>query len=64
MFYGGYAMKSNNALIGLSILFFVFAVVFSVLFWADVTLMAKIGLFVLGFGSGVTAGQGFVRRRV
>jgi hypothetical protein len=55
-------MKSNNALIGLSILFFVFAVAFSVLFWAEVPLLAKIGLFVLGFGSGVTAGQWIVRR--
>ena len=57
-------MKSNNALIGQSILFFVFAVVFSVLFWADVPLAAKIGLFVLGFVSGMMGGQWFVRRRV
>jgi hypothetical protein len=57
-------MKSNNALIGLSILFFVLAVAFSILFWADVPLVVKIGLFVLGFGSGVTAGQWFIRRRV
>jgi hypothetical protein len=61
---GGFTMKSNNALIGLSILFFVFAVVFSVLFWADVPLAAKIGLFVLGFVSGMMGGQWFVRRRV
>ena len=55
-------MKSNNYLIGLSILFLVFAVAFSVLFWADVSLAVKIGFFVLGFGSGVTAGQWLVRR--
>jgi hypothetical protein len=55
-------MKSNNYLIGLSILFFVLAVAFSFLFWADVSLAAKIGLFALGFGSGVTAGIWFVRR--
>jgi hypothetical protein len=55
-------MKSNNYLIGLSILFFVFAVAFSFIFWADVSLAAKIVFFVLGFGSGVTAGQWFVRR--
>jgi hypothetical protein len=61
---GGLAMKSNNYLIGLSILFFVFAVAFSILFWADVSLMAKIGCYVLGIGSGVTAGQWFVRRSV
>jgi hypothetical protein len=55
-------MKSNNYLIGLSILFFVLAVVFALVFWADVSLVAKIGCFVLGFGSGVTAGQWFARR--
>ncbi|MDY7077548.1 MAG: hypothetical protein SXV54_11565 [Chloroflexota bacterium] len=54
-------MKSNH-LIALSILFLVFAAVFSVLFWVDVSLAAKIGLFALGFGSGVTAGQWFARR--
>jgi hypothetical protein len=59
---GGIAMKSNNILIGMSILFFVFAAAFSLIFWADVSLVVKIGLFVLGFGSGVTAGQWFVRR--
>jgi hypothetical protein len=55
-------MKSNNILIGLSILFFLLAAVFALVFWADVSLVAKIGLFVLGFGSGVTAGQWFARR--
>jgi hypothetical protein len=59
---GGLAMKSNNYLIGLSILFFVFAAALSLMFWADVSLAAKIGLFVLGLGSGVTAGIWFVRR--
>jgi hypothetical protein len=55
-------MKSNNYLIILSILFFVLAGGFSVVFWGDISLTAKIGLFVLGFGSGVTAGQWFARR--
>jgi hypothetical protein len=59
---GGLAMKSNNYLIILSILFLVLAGGFSVVFWGDVSLVAKIGLFVLGFGSGVTAGQWFARR--
>jgi len=59
---GDLVMKSNNYLIGLSILFLVLAVAFSVVFWADVSLVAKIGMFVLGFGSGVTAGQWFARR--
>jgi hypothetical protein len=55
-------MKSSNYLIGLSILFFVFAASFSVVFWGDVSLAAKIGFFVLGFGSGVTAGQWLAKR--
>ena len=55
-------MKSNNILIGLSILFFVLAAAFSLVFWADVSLAVKIAFFVLGFGSGVTAGQWFARR--
>jgi hypothetical protein len=55
-------MKSNNYLIVLSIVFLVFAGGFSVVFWGDVSLVAKIGLFVLGFGSGVTAGQWFAKR--
>ena len=55
-------MKSNNYMVSLSILFFVLAVAFSLVFWADVSLVAKVGLFVLGFGSGVTAGQWFARR--
>ena len=55
-------MKSNNTPIGLSFLFFVLAVAFSLVFWADVSLVVKIAFFVLGFGSGVTAGQWFARR--
>jgi hypothetical protein len=55
-------LKSNNYLIGLSILFFVFAAAFSVVFWGDVSFAAKVGFFALGFGSGVTAGQWFARR--
>jgi hypothetical protein len=55
-------MRSNNNLIILAIVFFVFAAGFSVVFWEDVSLAAKIGLFVLGFGSGVTAGQWFARQ--
>ena len=55
-------MRSSNMLIGLSIMFFVFAAAFSVIFWADVSWGVKIAFFVLGFGSGVTAGQWFARR--
>jgi len=46
-------MKLNNYLIGLSILFFVFAAAFSVVFWGDISLVAKVGFFALGFVSGL-----------
>ena len=55
-------MKRSNNLLGLSIMFFVFAVVFSIILWPDISLAAKIGLFVFGFGSGAAAGQWFARR--
>ena len=55
-------MKSNQSLIVISIVFFVFAVVLSMVIWSDVSLAAKIGFFALGFGSGVTAGSWIVRR--
>lgn len=55
-------MKASSYLVALSIMFFVFAVAFSVVFWRDVSLAAQIGLFVLGFGSGVTAGQWLAKR--
>ena len=48
-------MKRNNNFLGLSIMFFVFAAAFSIIFWSDVSLAAQIGLFALGFGSGVMA---------
>jgi hypothetical protein len=55
-------MKSSSYLIGLSILIFVLAVAFSLVFWPSVSLAAKIAFFILGFGSGVAAGQWFARR--
>ena len=55
-------MKSRNVMISLSIMFFIFAAAFSVVFWEDVLLVAKAVFFVLGFGSGVTAGQWFAKR--
>jgi hypothetical protein len=55
-------MKSSSYLIGGSILFFVLAVAVSLVFWPGVPLAAKIALFVLGFASGVTAGQWIAKR--
>jgi len=47
-------MSSGRNMLALAMMFFVFAVVFSIVFWPDVSIAAKIGMFVLGFGSGVT----------
>jgi hypothetical protein len=56
-------MKDNQQLLIAAILFFVFAVVFSLVLWDDVSLAAKIGMFALGFGSGVTTGGWLALRR-
>ena len=50
-------MKSNNVLIGSFHPVFVLRWPSRLVFWVYVSLVAKIGFFVLGFGSGVTAGQ-------
>jgi len=55
-------MKANNRMIGVSIMFLLFAAAFSIIFWDDVSLAPKIGYFVTGFGSGVAAGVWFARR--
>lgn len=49
-------MKYRNGQFALALMFFVFAVVFSVLFWAEVSIAVKVGLFAFGFGSGVMFG--------
>ena len=38
-------------------MFLLIAVALSVVIWNDVSLTAKIGFFVFGFGSGITAGR-------
>jgi hypothetical protein len=55
-------MKSSNAFLGLAIMFLVFAAVFSVVLWNDVSLAAKIAFFALGFGSGIATGQWIAKR--
>jgi hypothetical protein len=55
-------MGSGNNLAVIAILFFVFAAAFSVIFWEDASAAAKIGMFVLGFGSGSAFG-GWVTKR-
>jgi len=56
-------MKSNNTLVGMSLMFLVLAVATSVVIWGDVSSAAKIGMFAFGFGSGVTVGALVVSRR-
>ena len=55
-------MRSGKNLLGVAIMFLVFAVVFSIVFWSDVSTAAKIGMFVLGFGSGGAFG-GWLSKR-
>jgi hypothetical protein len=55
-------MKSNNALVGTAILFLILATVSSVVIWSEVGSAVKIGMFALGFGSGIAVGTLIARR--
>ena len=55
-------MKSNDLLLGVSILFIIFAVVFALVIWKDTSLSAILAFFATGFGSGAAAGSWFARR--
>ena len=55
-------MKTRNGMLALAIMFFVFAAGFSVIFWGEVSLAAKIGLYALGVSSGLMLG-GWVSQR-
>lgn len=55
-------MKSNNALIATALLFLLMAVTTSVVLWGDVSSPVKIGMFALGFSSGIAAGTLIARR--
>ena len=46
-------MKSNNAIVGIALLFLVLAMAASVTLWSDVSSPVKIGMFAFGFGSGM-----------
>ncbi len=50
-------MKSNNVFLGLSIMFLVIAIAFSLVIWKDTSLSSKIAFFACGFGSGILAGR-------
>jgi hypothetical protein len=54
--------KSNRNLFVIAIMFFIFAAVFSVVFWPEVSLAVKIAMFAFGFGSGIALGGWFSKR--
>ena len=56
-------MKSNTFVVGIGLLFLLFATVASITLWADVSSPVKIGMFAFGFGSGVAVGTLIARRR-
>ena len=56
-------MKSNNALIGMALLFLALATLASTLVWSDVSFSVKLGMYAFGFSSGVAAGTLIVRLR-
>ena len=49
-------MKSNNRLIIMAVLFLLFAVVSSIVIWANISTAAKIGFFAFGYGAGIPTG--------
>ena len=55
-------MKSNNALMGIALLFLILAVTSSVVIWTEISSAVKIGMFAFGFGAGITAGTLIARR--
>lgn len=56
-------MKSNSTLVIIGLLSLLLAVVSSAVLWAEVSSAVKIGMFALGFGSGVAAGAWIARRQ-
>ena len=56
-------MKSNNALIVISLLSLALAVLASALVWDEISFPVKIGMYAFGFATGVAAGALIVKRR-
>lgn len=56
-------MKSNNALIAISLLLLALAVLASAMVWGEISSAVKIGMYAFGFGTGVAAGALIVKRR-
>ena len=56
-------MKSNNTLIVVSLLCLAMAVLASAMVWGEISSAVKIGMYALGFGTGVATGALIVKRR-
>ena len=50
-------MARRSSFIPVAIMFFVFAAAFSVVFWPDVPIAAKVAFFATGVGCGVAVGR-------
>ena len=55
-------MRRRRSPIVVAVMFFIFAAAFSVIFWPDVSVAAKLAFFATGIGCGVGI-AGFVRQR-
>jgi len=55
-------MPRRKASILIAVMFFVFAAAFSVIFWSDVSMAAKLALFATGVGCGIGIGRFTVLR--
>jgi hypothetical protein len=49
-------------MLGVSIMFIVFAIVFAIVIWKDTSLSAILAFFATGFGCGMATGVWFARR--
>jgi len=50
-------MRRRNASISIAAMFFVFAATFSVVFWPEVSMAAKLAFFATGVGCGIGIGR-------
>ena len=50
-------MRRRNASIPVAAMFFAFAAAFSVIFWPEVSMAAKLAFFATGMGCGIAIGR-------
>ncbi len=56
-------MAKHASFVPVAVMFFIFAAVFSVVFWPEVPLAAKIAFFATGIGCGVGIGKSVSSQR-